>query len=113
MPPIVELPPELPDGGYVFSPIFTVTALSGTPNVSAATIVSAVRVPVPRSFVPMRSSIVPSLFTMHMHCDAWPAPPQVASDRPSPRFTGPADVPRGRHFFFQPIMSAPIISSSR
>ena len=46
---MVTLPPEAALGGYFELPILTFTALSGRPNVSAATMPMAVRVPVPRS----------------------------------------------------------------
>ena len=60
MPPMVVLPPEPPDGGYWLSPILTLTASSGRPSVSASTMLSAVRVPMPRSCVPIFSSTEPS-----------------------------------------------------
>ena len=54
----------------MFSPILTVIISIGSEKVSAATIASAVRVPVPRSFVPIRSSTDPSLLMLHMHWEA-------------------------------------------
>ena len=52
--------PDAPLIGYVELPIFTFTASTGKPNVSANTIAQTVRVPVPRSCVPQYDSTPPS-----------------------------------------------------
>src|SRR5206468_6320865 len=59
-PPIVVEPPDGPDGGSELSPITTLIAVSGSPSVSAATILMHVRVPVPRSWLPSSTTTEPS-----------------------------------------------------
>ncbi len=59
-PPIVVEPPDPPDTGYCVSPIIRLMVSSGTPSVSAATAMMHVRVPVPRSCVPIFISTLPS-----------------------------------------------------
>src|SRR5215467_14117963 len=56
----VVLPPEVPQTGYIVSPIIGVTALTGSPSVSAATIATIVRAPVPISCVPALIATAPS-----------------------------------------------------
>ena len=92
--------------------MFTFTASIGRPKVSASTIAITVRVPVPRSCDPIAASTVPSGCTFTWQFDAWPRPPQVWIERPSPRRTVPVAAPRGFQFSFQPISSAAISSSS-
>ena len=69
--------------------MFTVTASIGRPKVSASTIAITVRVPVPRSCDPIAASTVPSGCTFTWQFDAWPRPPQVWIESPSPRRTVP------------------------
>ena len=106
-------PPEGPEAGNALSPSFTRTALIGKPNVSAATCVIQVRVPVPISWLPISTSIVPSALMDTLHLEAWPAPPQVAIPKPTPRRMLPVSAPRGCHFFFQSISSAALTSCLR
>ena len=85
----VVLPPEPPLNGYCVSPISGLTALTGRPSVSAATIATIVRVPVPMSCVPHFTTTLPS--AMMSQC-AWvprPPPPQRCAEHPTPVFTGP------------------------
>jgi len=66
-PPTVVDPPDGPEGGSALSPIFSVIAPSGSPRVSAATMVMMVRVPVPRSWLPNSTSTVPSGWILVRH----------------------------------------------
>src|ERR1043166_8495865 len=75
IPPIVVLPPEGPDCGYSFLPIRTLTASSGRPRVSATTIPTHVRVPTPRSCVPIFASTEPSGLIVTSHSEGCPCPP--------------------------------------
>ncbi len=58
--------------------MFTFTASSGRPNVSATTMPMHVRVPVPRSWLPQER--LDAAVGMDLHAcsvEAWPPPPQV------------------------------------
>ena len=85
----VVLPPEPPLNGYTVSPISGLIALTGSPNVSAATIATIVRVPVPISCVPHFTTTLPSLVMSMCACDPRPAPPQRCADTPIPVLIGP------------------------
>ena len=85
----VVLPPDPPLNGSVESPISAFTALIGNPNVSAATIATIVRVPVPMSCVPHFTTTLPSDKMSTRACDPWPAPPQRCADTPMPLLIGP------------------------
>ena len=63
----------------------TTTMFMGTPSVSATTCAMQVRVPVPRSCVPIMISTVPSALILARHLEACPRPPQVAMPMPKPR----------------------------
>src|SRR5437763_10049159 len=76
-PPIVVLPPEPPDEGYWLSPISRVSAFRGRPNESAATIRMAVRVPTPKSWVPIFIFTEPSGWMVRAQLLLCPRPPQV------------------------------------
>src|SRR5689334_17616823 len=58
--PMVVLPPEGPLAGYLDEPMLILMASIGNPNVSPSTIAQAVRVPVPKSWVPQKVSTPPS-----------------------------------------------------
>src|SRR5260370_31089999 len=66
-PPMVVDPPEAPEGGSELSPITTLTAASGRPSVSDATILMQVRVPVPRSWLPNSAITDPSGLMLTLH----------------------------------------------
>ncbi len=105
-PPMVVEPPEPFEKGRELSPITTFTASSGRPKVSAATMLMAVRVPVPRSWLPNSTSTEPSGLMVVRHWLACPPPCQVDIATPTPRLMGPEpESPRGCHFFFQSIIS--------
>ena len=71
------LPPDAPLNGNVLLPIFTLTASTGKPSVSANTIAQTVRVPVPRSWVPQYDSTPPSGWILKRQSESFAAPPQV------------------------------------
>ena len=93
MPAAVVLPPEPPLAGYIVSPISGLMLLTGVPNVSAATMATSVRVPVPRSCVPHRTTTVPSeeISTVG-RAGPLPPPPQVLIATPMPVLIGPGVV---------------------
>src|SRR3990172_567669 len=112
-PPIVMLPPDPLDEGYRFDPMFTLTDDSGMPKVSASTMPIAVRVPVPRSWLPAVLSTVPSGFTRTRHVPTPAPPPQVCSAMPTPCLTAlPGPLPAGCHLPFQSMSLAAICISS-
>src|ERR1041384_2798784 len=86
----VVLPPDPPLNGSTVSPISGFTALTGRPNVSAATIATIVRVPVPMSCVPHLTTREPSLWMSTWAVDPRPAPPHRCADTPMPVLIGPA-----------------------
>src|SRR3954452_4240738 len=86
----VVLPPDPPLNGNPESPISACTAPIGRPSVSAATIVTMVRVPVPISCVPILTTTPPSEVMSTPHCDPCPAPPQRCADTLMPVLIGPA-----------------------
>ena len=57
--------------------MFTFTASSGRPMVSAVTIPMTVRVPVPKSCDPSEADTEPSGWMTQLQLLGWPAPPQV------------------------------------
>ena len=63
-------------------PIASLTWLIGRPSVSATTCVMMVRVPVPRSWVPISIETEPSGLMTARHCDWWPPPPPRWARRP-------------------------------
>ena len=67
------------------SPMASLIWPIGRPRVSAATWVMMVRVPVPRSCVPISTSTEPSGLMVVRAVQAWPAPPQALTPMPSPR----------------------------
>ena len=85
----VVLPPDPPLNGSSESPISAFTALTGSPNVSAATIATIVRVPVPMSCVPHFTTTLPSDRMSTCACEPPPAPPQRCADTPMPVLIGP------------------------
>src|ERR1019366_4706511 len=94
-PPTVVDPPEAPPGGRLLSPMTSLIWPIWRPRVSAATWVIMVRVPVPRSWVPISSSTEPSGLMVVRAVQAWPAPPQALTARPRPRRTAPFSEPHG------------------
>src|SRR5437016_13859997 len=76
-PPMVVLPPEPPDEGYWLSPISRVSAFRGRPSESAATMRMAVRVPTPKSWVPIFIFTEPSGWMVRAQLLLWPLPPKV------------------------------------
>src|ERR1051325_3749898 len=91
----VVLPPDPPLNGYVVSPICGVIADTGSPNVSAATIATSVRVPVPISCVPHLTTTLPSGWMSTCACEPRPAPPHRCADTPMPVLIGPRAVSPG------------------
>src|SRR4051795_6705029 len=86
----VVLPPDAPLIGYIVSPISGRIALAGRPNVSAAITAIIVRVPVPRSWVPTRTTTRPSEEISQRACDGpRPPPPHVLIATPMPVLIGP------------------------
>src|SRR6266545_2664434 len=85
----VVLPPDPPLNGYTVSPISGFTAPNGSPNVSAATIATIVRVPVPMSWVPHFTTTLPSDAMSMCACDPRPAPPHRCAETPMPILIGP------------------------
>ena len=94
-PPTVVEPPELPPGGKLLSPMTSLICPICSPRVSAATCVIIVRVPVPKSWVPISSNTEPSGLIVTRPVHACPAPPQALTPMPSPRRTAPVCDPRG------------------
>src|SRR5437762_10184684 len=86
----VVLPPEAPQAGYIVSPIIGVTALTGSPSVSAVTIATMVRVPVPISCVPALIATAPSGVISQRAAPPRPPPPHWLAAQPTPVLTGPA-----------------------
>src|SRR5262249_779414 len=80
----VVLPPDPPLNGYNVSPISGFTALMGRPSVSAATMATIVRVPVPRSCVPHFTTTLPSDRMSTCACVPRPPPPQRWAAQPQP-----------------------------
>src|SRR6185312_17400337 len=101
-PPIVVLPPDPPSAGYWLSPMLSWILSIGNPSVSPATIRMAVRVPVPRSWLPILIFTEPSEWILISQLLLWPRPPQVWMARPKPRLFTPEPCPRGCHALFQP-----------
>src|SRR6516165_11492069 len=86
----VVLPPEAPHAGYIVSPIIGVTALTGSPSVSAPTIATIVRVPVPISCVPALIATAPSGVISQRADPPRPPPPHWLAAQPKPVLIGPA-----------------------
>src|SRR5499427_209608 len=84
----VVLPPEAPHAGYIVSPIIGVTALTGSPSVSAATIATMVRVPVPISCVPALIATAPSDMISQRADPPRPPPPHWFAAHPKPVLIG-------------------------
>src|SRR4051812_39091613 len=102
----VVLPPDAPLIGYIVSPISGRIALSGRPNGSAAITAIIVRVPVPRSWGPTRTTTRPSDEISQRACEGpgpreggrWRGAPPGAPGGPSVEFGarpcgGPAPPP--------------------
>src|SRR5262245_2154409 len=93
----VVLPPEAPHAGYMVSPIIGVTALTGSASVSAVTIATIVRVPVPISCVPALIATAPSGVISQRADPPRPPPPHWLAAQPKPVLMGPAVLsPVGR-----------------
>src|SRR5438034_9367189 len=115
VPGSVVLPPEPPDGPNGLSPIRTVMSFTSRPRVSAVTIATTVRSPVPRSCVEQVASTEPSLEIVTLtSLPRLPPPPQVCRAMPMPCLTGPSPgpFPGGCHLFFQSESWAAILISS-
>ena len=114
MPSTVVDPPEALSGGRSLNPIAKSSiAPIGSPRVSAATWVMMVRVPVPKSWVPISTSTeLSGLMVVRHWSGALPRPRR--KPRPRPRFTGPEPpCPRGCHSFFQSANSAAFCNWNR
>src|SRR5437660_9234372 len=85
----VVLPPDPPLNGYSVSPISGLIALTGRPSVSAATMATSVRVPVPRSCVPHFTTTLPSDMMSTCACVPRPPPPHWCAEQPNPFLIGP------------------------
>src|SRR5438876_6366426 len=85
----VVLPPDPPLSGYIVSPISGLIALTGSPSVSAVTIATSVRVPVPRSCVPHFMTTLPSDMMSQCACVPRPPPPHWCAEQPKPVLIGP------------------------
>src|ERR1017187_744371 len=107
----VVLPPLPPEGGNCVSPIRALICSGLSPKTSAATTATSVRVPVPRSWVPQRTSTLPSELICTSACVPRPPPPQVALAQPTPTLIGPGEEPGGLYFCFQPKRSMPMAYS--
>src|SRR5262245_20500113 len=88
----VVLPPDPPLNGYSVSPISALTAFNGKPSVSAVTIATIVRVPVPMSCVPHFITTLPSAMISQRACEPRPPPPHWCTEQPKPVLIGPRDA---------------------
>src|SRR5258706_11198198 len=90
-PAAVVLPPDPPLIGYIVSPISGRIALGERPKVSAAITAINVRVPVPRSCVPILTTTTPSDEISQGAVEGpRPPPPHVLIATPIPVLMGPA-----------------------